>query len=292
MVDHGDRKYGASQDLGGLDEWDDFCFERRALNAGVHPGATLEYTEVAIVLSGRSSVGRIGNGRRHRAFAQPGTVWICPTGTYEREIEVGDKIECLHVYLPETLVGEAALQGYGVDPARVELAYAGGVVDQPIHQIGMSLVDLLTRDFEPTDRLWVDGMRTALAGRLLNAYSVDRWQAPRQTPSLDHKRLKRVTDYIDAHLANELSLAVLAAEACLSPFHFSRLFSDATGVSPHRYVIDRRVEAAKADLALDRSTLVEIALDLGFGSQDNFSRVFRKKTGLTPGQYRNVCRGA
>lgn len=84
----------------------------------------------------------------------------------------------------------------------------------------------------------------------------------------------------------DISLDDLAAEACLSPFHFSRLFSEATGRSPYRYVTERRVEAAKERLRLARSSLVEIALDTGFVTQANFNRVFKKVTGKTPGQYR------
>jgi AraC family transcriptional regulator len=100
-----------------------------------------------------------------------------------------------------------------------------------------------------------------------------------------------VLNFIDARLDSDIALDDLAAEACLSPFHFSRLFRDATGLSPHRYVTDRRVQAAKDKLALNHSSLVEIALDTGFGSQANFIRVFRKATGLTPGQYRALCTG-
>ena len=96
-------------------------------------------------------------------------------------------------------------------------------------------------------------------------------------------------DFIEAHLASDISLDDLAAEACLSPFHFSRLFRKATGLSPCRYVTDRRIQAAQKMLAVDQSSLVQVALDTGFGSQGNFTRAFRKATGLTPGQYRELC---
>jgi AraC family transcriptional regulator len=101
--------------------------------------------------------------------------------------------------------------------------------------------------------------------------------------------LKRVLDFIEAHLASDISLDDLAAEACLSPFHFSRLFREATGLSPCRYVTDRRIQAAQKMLAVDQSSLVQVALDTGFGSQAAFTRAFRKTTGLTPGQYRELC---
>ena len=99
-------------------------------------------------------------------------------------------------------------------------------------------------------------------------------------------------DFIEASLGTDIRLDELAAQACLSPFHFSRLFREATGLSPHRYVTDRRVQAARHELTHNDAPLVQIALDFGFGSQANFTRVFRKATGLTPGQYRELCCGS
>jgi AraC family transcriptional regulator len=103
---------------------------------------------------------------------------------------------------------------------------------------------------------------------------------------MDGRRLGRVLDLIEARLGSEISLDELAAEACLSPFHFARRFREATGKTPHRYVTERRIEVAKERLARGYASLVDISLDTGFGSQANFNRVFRKVTGLTPGQFR------
>jgi len=153
----------------------------------------------------------------------------------------------------------------------------------------MGFNEVLQRPAEPTDRLFMDGMQAALAGYLLCTYTIDRWRAPARSPDLDGKRFQRVLDYIENHLTGEIRLADLAAEACLSEFHFSRLFREATGLSPHRYVTFRRVQEAQKRLALGpQPSLVEIALEIGFGSQANFIRVFRKATGLTPGQYRTL----
>ena len=105
-------------------------------------------------------------------------------------------------------------------------------------------------------------------------------------PSLDAKRLSRVLDFIDARLGADIALEDLAREACLSSFHFSRLFHQATGSPPHRYVTERRIRVAREMLATGRSSMAEIAFDIGFGSQANFARTFRKFTGVTPSQYR------
>jgi AraC family transcriptional regulator len=173
----------------------------------------------------------------------------------------------------------------------VQIAYAHGLADQVLFHICSPLRDLLHRPRQPTDALFVEGIQIALAAHLLGHYTVDRWRPPEKAPSLDPRRLQRVLDYIEAYLGADIRLEELAAQACLSPYHFSRLFREATGLSPHRYVIDRRVQAARQELARSNLSLVGIALEFGFGSQANFTRVFRKATSLTPGQYRELCCG-
>ncbi|GAB0117053.1 hypothetical protein Acid7E03_11250 [Acidisoma sp. 7E03] len=243
------------------------------------------------MLAGQAGSQRKGNGETQKGAALPGMVWISPIGIYEHDIELTGPAECLHLYLPPTLVEASALQDYDLDPAKVELAYAGFVADPMLHQIATAITGCIGRKFDVTDRLFIDGMRASLAACLMSSYTVDRWRRPEVAPTLDAKRLNRVLDYIGAHLPEEMTLDQLAAEACLSPYHFARLFKQATGLSPHRYVTDRRIQLAQNKLARNGASLVEIGLDCGFGSQTNFTRVFRKNTGLTPGQYRALCHG-
>lgn len=287
LATYGDRKYHSSA-LGDAAEYPSLRIERRQLEAGAQTALPAECTEIVLMLAGRAGVSRTGNGETQETLGQPGMSWIVPAGTQESRIELFGPMECLHLFLPPTLIEHSALADYDIDPARIQLAYAGGLADPLLLQIGSAFRGLLDRPPQPTDRLVVDGMRTALAGHLIGQYDVDRWRPVAKAPSLDPKRLNRVLDFIEARIATDISLDDLAAEACLSPFHFSRLFKDATGQTPHRYVTARRVQAARDKLALKDSSLVEIALDTGFGSQANFIRVFRKTTGLTPGQYREL----
>ena len=92
--------------------------------------------------------------------------------------------------------------------------------------------------------------------------------------------------YITEHLQEELSLEQLARQASLSPFYFSRLFKKETGYSPHEYVIQARVTAAKYFLQSARLSQKDICYSCGFSSESSFCTTFKKSTGLTPSQYR------
>ncbi len=166
------------------------------------------------------------------------------------------------------------------------------VSDPLLKEVAVALGDIISRPPEPTDRMFIDGVSYMLAAHLVSKHSNLVRRAVPSSPELSYQKLKRVLDLVECRFAEGIGLDDLAAEACLSPFHFSRLFQKATGLSPHRYVTERRVREAKSKLDEGRLSLVEIALESGFGSQGNFNRIFRKRTGLTPGQFRRRRRGA
>jgi AraC family transcriptional regulator len=283
---HGDVKYATSELLTGAAEWDALRVEHRQVPAGAHNPVTSDCTELVIILSGQAMVRRTGDGQKQQRLALPGTSWLVPAGTHETQLELDGSLGCLHLYMPAQLLERSALADYDIDPASVKLAYAAGVADPVMAQLGGALQGLIRHGVQPSDRLIADGIRTAIAARLIGHFGVDRWQPPARSSALDAHRLKRVLDFIEARLGDDISLEHLAAEACLSPFHFSRLFRDATGKSPHRYLTERRIETAKQSLSAEGASLAEIALETGFGSQANFIRAFRKATGVTPGQHR------
>jgi transcriptional regulator GlxA family with amidase domain len=103
-------------------------------------------------------------------------------------------------------------------------------------------------------------------------------------------RLKRVVEYVDANIGTALSLPVLAASAMYSRMHFARQFQKATGLTPHAYVLSRRVEAAKVLLASEPLALKSIASRLGFRTQAHFANVFRDYVGESPGRWRRTVR--
>ncbi|MDH2385511.1 AraC family transcriptional regulator [Bradyrhizobium sp. CER78] len=106
------------------------------------------------------------------------------------------------------------------------------------------------------------------------------------SPALDHQRLRRVMQFIDANLHSPIRLKDLADVANLSPFHFARAFRKATGESPHRFVRGCRLEKAKQLLIEGNATLAEVSLICNFSSQSSFTRAFTRAFGVPPGAFR------
>jgi AraC-like DNA-binding protein len=98
--------------------------------------------------------------------------------------------------------------------------------------------------------------------------------------------MRRMRDYIDAHLSDSIELVELAEIAGLSIFHFARQFKHSEGVTPHHYLVSRRVERAKELLAETSHSLSEIAFAVGFADQSHLARHFRQIVRMTPGEFR------
>lgn len=98
-------------------------------------------------------------------------------------------------------------------------------------------------------------------------------------------QLRRAHDTINARLDRDVSLAQLASHCGLSTSHFARAFARSTGIPPHRWLMQRRVDRAK-ELMRKGTPLAEIALMCGFSDQSHLTRVFSQSVGLTPGRWR------
>jgi len=110
--------------------------------------------------------------------------------------------------------------------------------------------------------------------------------ALRPGPGLPPDKLQRVLAFIEQHLAEPVRIERLAAAVHMSPFHFARLFKQATGQPPHAYLTARRIERAKELLADACVPLVHVAANVGFQTQGHFTEVFRRHAGMTPRHFR------
>jgi AraC-like DNA-binding protein len=97
---------------------------------------------------------------------------------------------------------------------------------------------------------------------------------------------KRVVEFIQEHLAEDISLTALAELVDLSPYHFARAFKQSFGAPPHRYHMTHRMDRARSLLQRSSLSVTQIGIQLGFRETSSFTRAFRKLTGLTPTEYR------
>jgi AraC-like DNA-binding protein len=108
------------------------------------------------------------------------------------------------------------------------------------------------------------------------------------SPATAEARVTRIVRAIDAQPDADLSLPTLAKHAGLSRYHFLRTFERVLGVTPHQYVLRSRLRAAAWRLVSGRDSVLDVALDCGFGDVSNFNRAFRREFGVSPQQYRRA----
>ena len=101
-------------------------------------------------------------------------------------------------------------------------------------------------------------------------------------------KLRRAMDFIQSRVDQPILLEQIAAAVALSPFHFHREFKRSTGMTPHQYLVQVRMDRAKALLAGSDMPLAEVAAQVGFADQSHFSSTFRRTTSMTPRSYRNA----
>jgi AraC family transcriptional regulator len=135
-------------------------------------------------------------------------------------------------------------------------------------------------------RQYVEALSIVLAHDLLRLNDGDPAAAQRSRGGLAAWQQKKVTRYIEEHVAEDISLSELAQLANLSSYHFSRAFKESVGVPPHRYLASRRIEKAKNLLADHELSVTKIGLALGYSETSSFTTSFRKHAGITPTAYR------
>jgi len=171
-------------------------------------------------------------------------------------------------------------------PAPCELRPMFRARNPLLNELLLALAEEVRTD-NPSGPLYAETLGAAVAAQLL------RTQLPvsgeRRGPNgLGAIILRRLFDYVEDHLAEQIRLRDLAAIAGMSTFQLVRRFKDETGLPPHQYVTRRKIERAKQLLSEPDSSVLEVALACGFASPSHFAQAFRLVTGITPKDYRNA----
>lgn len=162
--------------------------------------------------------------------------------------------------------------------------------DPVVERLSVALEAAEARDDEYSG-VYADAVRLAIVTRMLSIRFEPEFEGralKRPKTALPKWRLKRVTEYVNAHLADTVTLADMAAAAGLSRMHFAAQFLVATGVRPHEFLLRRRIETAQDMLKSTTESLVEVALSVGFQTQAHFTDVFKRFVGETPYRWRSA----
>lgn len=224
----------------------------------------------------------------HESIVQKGHSIFVPAGqpSYWRSEASETDETMLHIHLNPKLVRQVA-QNSALD--RIDLVNCFSKHDLRLYQIAMLLLSEL-KSGGIMGQLYVESLTQVLVIHLLRHYSTSTQNIAPQHGGLTDRQLRQAIDYVQAHLDRNLSLEQIAAAINISPTYFSRLFKRATGSSPHRYVIQQRVERAKELLKTTDLAIANIALQVGFSSQSHLTQHFKRLTGVTPKQISRITR--
>jgi AraC family transcriptional regulator len=194
--------------------------------------------------------------------------------------------EILQVYLRQSIYDSAIAGMYGCDLAAAEIVPRFAMTDPLLEQLALAIATSL-REGTAEDGLYIDTLAQMIAAHLARHHSA-RSKPPRMPVSqkISGWRMRRLVEYIEENLGGDLSLERMAAEVGISPLYLARAFKAALGQSPHRYVLERRMERAKGLLRGTDTPIVDVALSVGFSSQSHLSNWFLRQVGVSPAVYR------
>jgi AraC family transcriptional regulator len=159
--------------------------------------------------------------------------------------------------------------------------------DPFVSQLVLALRELL-RQVPPTTAAYGDTLASVLVQRLVSDHEEPSSALHETQPGLPPDRLRRIFAFIEANIERDITLEELAEADGTSVFHFARLFKRRTGVAPHQYVLQRRIDRARSLLTDPRLSIGEVASRCGFAHQSHFSDAFRRAMGMTATVYRTL----
>ena len=218
--------------------------------------------------------------------ARSGVVTIIPAGSSARW-DIPGPVNVVQLYLPHTTLESVA--GEADQDAPGDLLERTGHPDPVTSRLLISAADVLGGN-EALDALFRQQLTDLLATRLLAAHAGSPATFQPVMGGLSPKVLNRAIERLRSDSDADVSLAALASDVGLSRFHFCRAFKESTGLSPHAWLRQHRLEQAMNMLRDTDESVVSIAAALGYSSQTAFAAAFRKLTGETPSDWRRRVR--
>jgi AraC family transcriptional regulator len=204
--------------------------------------------------------------------------------------DLRDPFHAIDLYLPLAALNAMSDE---LGTGRVdELRHTPGtaVFDTTVRSLLLSMQPSLAEPPEYTSRLFVDHVAQAIATHLAQTYGGLRVPARSDGGGLAPIHAQRTKELLNANLSGRLLLTDLASACNLSVRQFTRAFRQTTGVAPHQWLVRRRIETAKDLLSRTTQTIASIASDCGFADQSHLTRVFSRRVGMAPAEWRRIRR--
>ena len=217
---------------------------------------------------------------------RPGVVTIIPEGSSSRW-DIPKPVDVVQLYLPHRTLVRVAAEADTAKP--IDLLERTAHPDPITSRLLLSAADVLEGN-EALDSLFRQQLTDLLATRLLAAHAGAPAAVQPVVGGLAPKALLRAIERLRSDSDADVSLAALAAEAGLSRFHFCRAFKESTGLSPHAWLRQLRLEQAMQMLRETDAPVVTVAAALGYASQTAFAAAFKRLTGDTPTDWRRRAR--
>ncbi|MBV9232004.1 MAG: helix-turn-helix transcriptional regulator [Chloroflexi bacterium] len=234
---------------------------------------------ICILLSECETERRENGGHLHRNHVQSGQVIVYPSAS-EHWIRWQENTEFLLLLLDPDLVTRTADE---LTPRNIVEIIESEERDDPlIQQIGLALKNEIDEGMITSSSIYAESLANALSAHLLRHYNVWKPALREDVGKYSASTLRHVIEYIHDNIDQHLTLAELSLVADMSTYHFARTFKQVTGVTPHQYVLNVRIERAKELLLQGRLTIAEIASKVGFFDQSHFTRYFKRLVGVTP----------
>lgn len=234
---------------------------------------------IVLVTRGQCHIEGLYRGKWHSARYGAGSIGMTAPG---EEVTLRWRDQPVHstlqLHIPATTLRACADELFG--GRTLEMPHSLAKDDPLLHNVMLCLADGMQQGFPD---LYAESAAQFITTHLLVHHAGVR--APTE-PSRDVLRMKRVHEYMRAHIDNPLTLTELGKVACVSRFHLIRMFKQVYGETPHQQLLKLRIEEACRRLHGTREDIAKIAADCGFASPAHFTAAFRKRLGLTPSAYR------
>jgi AraC family transcriptional regulator len=217
--------------------------------------------------------------------AEPGSVGMEPFESSRWRFE--GHVSFMHVYLPFALLSDVCESVFERKFTHEQLWIPMGTRDERLCG-AMRTVQSGVLAIEPT-HLILDSWALILSEILVRNFANNAEKCARSSfGTIPSRGLAHVVDFIEANIDQDLPLASLGRVAAMSVYHFARRFKETVGVSPHAYVVMRRIRRAQRMLEHGKGRLADVAAACGFSNQSHFTTTFQRSIGVTPGEYRRV----